>query len=64
MMNICTHDEERPNRSNFGKYQNFDGDNFTWEKDYFCKKCNWFIGYYSRTRSNPIRYPTIRGKSQ
>lgn len=49
-MMICEHDEERPRRSKLGIHIN-DGVNYTWEKEYFCSKCNWFIGYYSRIRS-------------
>ena len=52
---LCEH--ERPTRSKLGLNIN-DGNNYTWEKEYFCKECNWFIGYWSRIR-NPI---TLRGK--
>jgi len=45
---LCEH--ERPPRSKLGLNIN-DGINFTWEKEYFCKECNWFIGYWSRIRS-------------
>lgn len=50
---ICIHDDEKPPRSKLGINID-DGVNYTWEKDYFCSKCNWFIGYYSRVKSITI----------
>ena len=39
---ICTH--ERPKRSKFG----INTGKLGFEKDYFCKECKWFVGYFSR----------------
>jgi hypothetical protein len=45
-MNICTH--ERPPRSRLGVNMNGKNNCFTWEKDYFCDECKWYVGYWSR----------------
>lgn len=51
---ICTHDEERPERSKLGLTLNCLFGICNWEKEYFCKQCKSFIGYYSRIKSVPI----------
>ena len=44
-MRFCDH--ARPPRSKLGIHIN-DGRVYTWEKDYFCPECKWYVGYWSR----------------
>lgn len=44
---ICIH--ERPPRSKLGlNLARLGSQIINWEKEFFCKECNWFVGYYSK----------------